>query len=126
MEVYRQYQHVIDKRKIFLQHVYEEFDEIPKVIADQRLSAYFGFIKSMIYTLTVDLDSIISESLEKPLTPEKMKQFCVEIFKRAKDRTVGYLSTLRYKWYILYGFFYRFNSLNIENATKFLEMINNT
>lgn len=102
MEVYRQYQHVIDKRNIFLQHVYEEFDEIPKVIADQRLSAYCGFIKSMVYTLTLDLDTIIGESLEKPLIPEKIRQFCVEIFKRTEDKTVGYFSTLRYKWCILY------------------------
>lgn len=84
--------------------MYEEFDEIPKVIADQRLSAYCCFIKSMKYTLTVDLDTIISEFLEKPLTPEKIKKFCVEIFKRTDDKTVGYLSTLRYNWCRLYGF----------------------
>lgn len=84
--------------------MYEEFDEIPKVIADQRLSAYCCFIKSMKYTLTVDLDTIISEFLEKSLTPEKIKKFCVEIFKRTDDKTYGYFSTLRYNWCRLYGF----------------------
>lgn len=84
--------------------MYKEFDEIPKVIADQRLSAYRGFIKSMKYTLTVDLDTIISKFLEEPLTTEKIKKFCAEIFKRTDDKTDGYFSTLRYNWCRLYGF----------------------
>lgn len=59
----------------------------------------------MKYILMVDFDMIISEFLEKLLILEKIKKFCVEIFKRIDDKIVGYFSILRYNWCRLYGFF---------------------
>lgn len=50
----------------------------------------------MMNTLTTDLDTIISESLDKPLASEKIKQFCFEIFERTKGQTIGFSSNLRY------------------------------
>lgn len=105
MEVYEQYKHVIDKGKIFLQHVYDEIDEVATVIADQRLSAYCSFIKSTIDIVTTDLDAIFSKSVDKPLAPEEIRQLCIEVFKRTEDESVGFSSTLRYRLCVLYRLF---------------------
>lgn len=85
------------KQKIFLQHIYDEIDEVAKFIAYQKLSSYCGFINSTIKALTVDLHTIINESSEKSWTPEKVRQLCFDVFQKTKCETVGYLSTLRYK-----------------------------
>lgn len=93
LAVYKQFK---GKQKIFLQHIYDEIDEVAKFIAYQKLSAHCDFINSTIKALT-DLPTIINESSERPLTPEKVKQLWFDDFEKTRCETVGSLSTLRYK-----------------------------
>lgn len=69
-------------------------------------------------TLTTDLDTIISESLDKPLASEKIKQFCFEIFERTKGQTIGFSSNLRYIWSLFMG-----GILNRKCAVKYKKNI---
>ncbi|XP_065938350.1 uncharacterized protein [Magallana gigas] len=87
--VYKKYKHVINRRKIVLQHEYEEFDDVAKCIAYQILSSFCTFVESVINAFTMDLHTIISDYPVESLTVEKIKRLCKEVFERIEDETIG-------------------------------------
>lgn len=86
--VYKKYKHVINRRKIVLQHEYEEFDDVAKCIAFQLLSSFCTFVESVINAFTMDLHTIISDYPVESLTVEKIKRLCEEVFERIQDETI--------------------------------------
>lgn len=81
--VYRKFKHFINNRKVLLQHVLEDFDEVAKKSTYERLSSFCVFVESVINTLTVDLYMTINESIfDKLLTPDKLREQCYEVFIR--------------------------------------------
>lgn len=94
--VYKTYKQVIDKRKIILQHEYEDFDDVAKFIAYQTLSSYCTFVESVINAFTMDLPKIISDYADADLTAGKLKQMCLEVFERIEDKVVGSMESNRY------------------------------
>lgn len=93
--VYKKYKHVINRRKIVLQHEYEEFDDVAKRIAYQILSSFCTFVESVINAFTMDLHTIISDYPVESLTVEKIKRLCEEVFERIKDETIGAFESKR-------------------------------
>lgn len=95
--VYRKFKHFINNRKVLLQHVLEDFDEVAKMSTYERLSSFCVFVESVINTFTVDLYMTINESIfDKLLTPEKLREQCYEVFIRANYKAVG--QEMRYRY----------------------------
>lgn len=95
--VYRKFNHFINNRKVLLQHVLEDFDEVAKMSTYERLSSFCVFVESVINTLTVDLYMTINESIfDKLLTPEKLREQCYEVFIRANYKAGG--QEMRYRY----------------------------
>lgn len=93
--VYEKYKHVINRRKILLQHEYEEFDDVAKCVAFQILSSFCTFVESLINAFTMDLQTIISDYPVESLTVEKIKRLCEEVFERIDDETIGTFESKR-------------------------------
>lgn len=93
--VYRLFEHVINRRKIILQHEDEKFDNVAKFIAYQMLSSFCTFVESVINAFTMDLPKIISDCPVESLTEEKIKQICFEVFERIEDETAGSMDSNR-------------------------------
>lgn len=95
LTVYKKYKHLIDKQKIILQHEYEEFDDVAKCIAYQMISLYCTFVESVINAFTMDLPKMISDCPVESLTVGKIKQICLEVFERIKDKDVPSMDSNR-------------------------------
>lgn len=89
MAVYRNYKHLIIQRNIWLQHEYDEFDEVAKLIAYERLSSICVSIELLINVFTIGLSRINSEPIGKQSTTEDIKTVCNKTFNIAKDEAVG-------------------------------------
>uniref|UniRef100_A0A8W8NLM9 Uncharacterized protein n=1 Tax=Magallana gigas TaxID=29159 RepID=A0A8W8NLM9_MAGGI len=89
LAVYRNYKHLIIQRNIWLQHEYEEFDEVAKLIAYERLSSICVSIELLINVFTIGLSRINSEPIGKQSTTEDIKTVCNKTFNIAKDEAVG-------------------------------------
>lgn len=86
--VYKIYKHVILKRRIILQHEYEDIDDVAKCVAYQILSSFCCFIESVRNAFIIDLRKIIYDYPEKFLHVEKIKRLCLEAFENIADEAV--------------------------------------
>lgn len=103
--VYKKYKHTINERKIFLQHEYDEFDEVAKMVAYQKLMAFCTSVESVIKAFSVDLYKIITEYVGKPLRANKIKKMCLKALRKSKhQRFPVSLITERYCTTYLYNF----------------------
>lgn len=88
LKVYQKFKHAINKRKIILHYEAEKYEEVAVCIAYQMLSPYCTFVESAINAFTMDLPKIISDYPAEVLTPEKIKQMCLQVFERIEDTAV--------------------------------------
>lgn len=96
LAVYKKYKNVIKKGNFFLQHVDDEFDEIAKFVANERLSSFCVFVESLINTFTIDLLTVFSKPYDNSLTPEKVGQMCLQVFNRTKHETFASVEIIVY------------------------------
>lgn len=71
LRVYREYKTLIDSGKIFLQHVYDDFEEISKLSAHRKIT----WLCSVLQTLRNNLDclnTILERDMERILTEENI------------------------------------------------------
>lgn len=80
LRVYKKYKHTINERKLFLQHEYEEFDDVAKMVAYQKLKSFCSYVESVKNAFSVDLYKIITDYVGKPLTASKIKEMCIKAF----------------------------------------------
>lgn len=76
--VYKKYKHVINKRTIFLQHEYEDYDDVAKVVVCQQLMSFCTFIESVQNSFTVDLYNMITNCIDTPLTSKVIGTLCLK------------------------------------------------
>lgn len=88
LAVYRKYKHLINKRKLILHHVYEDYDEVAKLMAYERLSSLCALVESLVNIFTIGL-SEFGREIKGKQPSEDIQKFCQEIFNRAKDEAVG-------------------------------------
>lgn len=86
LTVYKKYKNVINARKIFLHHEYEEFDDVAKMVAHQKVVAFCSFVESVIHSLSVDLYKIITDYVGKSLTAEHIQKMCLKAFHESQHR----------------------------------------
>lgn len=86
LTVYKKYKHVINEKKIFLQHEHEEFDDVAKLIAYQKVMEFCSSVESVINAFSGNLYKIVSDNLERPLTANIITRMCLEAF---NERSIG-------------------------------------
>lgn len=71
LRVYREYKTVIDSGKIFLQHVYDDFEEISKLSAHSKMTWLCSVIKTLRNNLDC-LNTILENDMDRVLTEENI------------------------------------------------------
>lgn len=99
--MYKKYKNVIKKRKIFLQHVDDEFDEIAKLRANEKLSSFCVFVESLINTFTIEILTTFNKQFDKSLTPAKIGQLCFGVFMKTKHETFASVESKRYDCFFI-------------------------
>lgn len=84
LTVYKKYKHVINKKNIFLQHEHEEFDDVAKLIAYQKVMEFCSSVESVINAFSVDLYKIVSDYEGRPLTANKITKMCLKAFNESE------------------------------------------
>lgn len=84
LTVYKKYKHVIIEKNIFLQHEHEEVDDVAKLIAYQQVMKFCSSVESVKNTFSVDLYKIVTDSLGKPLTANKITHMCFQAFNESE------------------------------------------
>lgn len=78
--VYEKYKHTINTGQLFLQHEYEEFDNVAKLFAAHHLKWFCTYIESIINAFTVDFYQIITAHVDRPLKGKDIEKMCLKAF----------------------------------------------
>lgn len=87
--VYKNFKHAINEKRIFLQHEYEDFDDLAKLIAYRLFLSFCSSIESMINALTMDLQKIMLDNCDRLMTAEEIEQTCLDIFNETAYKPFG-------------------------------------
>lgn len=87
--VYEKYKHTINAEKMFLQHEYEEFDNVAKLIASQHLMSFCTYIESIANAFTVGFYQIVTAHVDRPLEGKDIKKMCLKAFKENRQLELG-------------------------------------
>lgn len=129
LAVYKKYKEEIDAYhpiQILLHHEYEEFDEVAKLSAINRLSSYVCFIESVRNYFEKDF---VDECLKGTITQDTI----TKSIQQSKEETVGSLKIERYFWglyiYIPYLYIYAklltYYNLNLRYTLLRYNLCNN-
>lgn len=76
LEVYSKY-----KGDIFLQHEYEEYDEVAKLSACATISSFCCYVESVVDAFTTDFSKKLKKYYCKRLTARRFTRMCHDVFK---------------------------------------------
>lgn len=79
---YKNFKRVINEKEIYLQHVYEDFDNVAKLIAYNIVSSFCLSLDSKIHTFTNDLHKIMFDNYDKSLDRQQIREMCIDVFER--------------------------------------------
>lgn len=79
LKVYREYKTVIDSGKIFLQHVYDDFEEISKLSAHNKMTWLCSVVKTLRNNLDC-LNTILEKDTDIVFTEENILKPCQKAF----------------------------------------------
>lgn len=133
LRVYREYKSVIDSGKIFLHHVYDDFEEISKLSAHSKMT----WLCSVVQTLRNNLDclnAILEKDMDRVLTEENIltpsqKAFVLsDFFVFPEVSTLGenkeiILSTLERSLEVLGSTIYSEVSKHFESQIKMINLL---
>lgn len=80
---YKNFQRVINKKEIYLQHEYEDFDNVAKLIAYNIVSSFCLSLDSLIHTFTNGLHKVMLDDYDKPLKAKQIRAICFDVFETA-------------------------------------------
>lgn len=102
--VYKNFKHVINEKGFFLQHEYEEIDDVAKMIAYRVISSFCSSVESLINAFTADLRRSMADYFDKQLTAVKIRKICLEVLEKTGYKPFGSTKSTRYQAAIF--FFY--------------------
>lgn len=85
LTVYKKFKHVINEKKIFLQHEHEEFDDVAKLIAYQKVMKFCVSVESVINAFSGDLYQIVTDYEGRPLTANTITEMCLNAFNESEQ-----------------------------------------
>lgn len=79
LAVYREYASIIDLKKTYIHHSFDEFDDIFKFCAGRKLSSYYDRVKSLKRSLERDAHhEVVTEAFSICVTRDKVREICFE------------------------------------------------
>lgn len=101
LKVYKKYREIIDKYDIHLQHAYEEFDEIAKLLALRRVSECCNLVKDMFMVQHLSNRELkqITDFAINTLTQDDIIRLCYEVHIEYKNKLVGTVQNGTYNCY---------------------------
>lgn len=79
---YKTFKRAINRNEIYLQHEYEDFDDVAKLIANNILTSFCHFLDFIIHVFNNDLHKIMFDNYDKPLHVMEIRQYIHDVFKR--------------------------------------------
>lgn len=79
---YKTFKRAINRNEIYLQHEYEDFDDVAKLIANNILTSFCLFLDFMIHAFNNDLHKIMFDNYDKPLNVMKIREDFHDVLKR--------------------------------------------
>lgn len=101
--VYKNFKHVINEKGFFLQHEYDEIDDLAKVIANRVISSFCSSAESLINAFTVDLPKSMADyfdkqlPLDKPLRADKIRLICSDVLEKMGYKPFESTKSTRYQ-----------------------------
>lgn len=90
LKVYRKYKQYIEANGIILHHVYENVDELAKVLAYRRVTSYCDYLRSFVDIFPTELiNAKIGIAINELLTRQKISDICAEASIIYKTDLVG-------------------------------------
>lgn len=93
--VYKNFKHVINEKGFFLQHEYEEIDDVAKMIAYRVISSFCSSVESLINAFTADLRRNMAFYFDKQLTAEKVGKICSKVLGKTGYKPFGSTKSTR-------------------------------
>lgn len=95
---YKNFKRVINEKEIYLQHEYEDFDNVAKLIAYNIVSSFCLYLDSLIDTFTNDLHKIMFDNYDKQLKRKQVREMCFDVFGKnaKKHKLFGSAGAMRY------------------------------
>lgn len=93
--VYKNFKHVINEKGFFLQHEYEEIDDVAKMIAYRVISSFCSSVESLINAFTADLRRSMADYFDKQLTAVKIRKICSEVLEKTGYKPFGSTKSTR-------------------------------
>lgn len=101
--VYKNFKHVINEKGFFLQHEYDEIDDLAKLIAYRVILSFCSSIESLINAFTVDLPKSMADyfdkqlTLHKPLRADKIRIICSDVLEKMGYKPFESAKSTRYQ-----------------------------
>lgn len=77
IQVYKEYKNHIDSKGLFLQHVFEEYDDISKLSAYKKISWMCEIVELLCKMLPADgLDALLGKAVDRVFAPTNIEEIC--------------------------------------------------
>lgn len=95
--VYKNFKHVINEKGFFLQHEYEEFDDVAKLIAYHVISSFCSSVESVINAFTADLRKSMNIHEDIAYGAKYIRYICWNVFQNTGYKPFGSTKSTRYQ-----------------------------
>lgn len=80
LRVYREFKNFIDSGNIFLQHIYEDFEEVAKISACKKISQFCGVVEDLIDNIPMIYQTLVKTQSDLVLTQENIQHLCSNVW----------------------------------------------
>lgn len=94
--VYKNFKHVINEKGVFLQHEYDGFDDVAKLIAYRVILSFCSSVESLVNAFTADLPKSMADYFNKPLTAKQIRIICSDVLENTGYKPFGSAKSTRY------------------------------
>lgn len=95
--VYKSFKHVMTQRDFFLQHEYEEFDDVAKSIAYHVILSFCSSVESLINAFTADLYKSMAVYFDESLKADEIRIKSSDVFEKTGYKPFGSRKSTRYQ-----------------------------
>lgn len=97
LHVYNEFRNIIEKSEIYLHHEFEDYEEIAKMSARNKIAGFGSMVKTLSKSIPIEnLDSIINEAADRALTQENVRQLCFGVDIKDDGKSIGTVKSSSY------------------------------
>lgn len=94
--VYKNFKQVINEKGIFLQHEYDEIDDVAKLIAYRVILSFCSSVESLVNAFTADLPKSMADYFNESLTAKQIRIICSDVLENTGYKLFGSAKSTRY------------------------------